>query len=316
LARFTPHDFIALAEKHGIAYREEKRGQLFCDRGSQEIIRGLTEECRAAGARIRINCAATEVEKSDRFTVHTDHGTFQSQSLVVAAGGLSPPKIGAGGFGYGVARRFGLSVVPPRPGLVPLTWNRKDRETFGELAGVSLDAGVSCGGHEFLDRILFTHRGLSGPAILQISSYWDHGTPILVDLLPGKNLEDEVIGGGKGRAGLNALLKRRLPRRFAQKWISRMIPPQSIDRCSATEAKTILSQLHRWRIEPEETEGYATAEVTAGGVDTAECSSKTMESRKVASLFFIGEVLDVTGQLGGFNLQWAWSSGFAAGQHV
>jgi hypothetical protein len=276
----------------------------------------LAEECRSDGVKILVNRSAAEVEKSDRFTVHTDRGTFQSQSLVVAAGGLSLPKIGAGGFGYGVARRFGLSVVPPHPGLVPLTWNRKDRETFGELAGVSLDACVSCGGRDFHDAILFTHRGLSGPAVLQISSYWEPGTAILVDLLPGTNIEEEMTGRGTTGARLKVLLRRRLPRRLAHKWLDRMIPPEPADGWSAREAREILNQLRHWRIEPEGTEGYAKAEVTAGGVGTAECSSKTMESRKVAGLFFIGEVLDVTGQLGGFNLQWAWSSGFAAGRHV
>jgi hypothetical protein len=314
LARFTPRDFIDLVERRGIAYREEEQGRLFCRGSAEEIVRMLAEECRAAGARIMVAGAAAEIEKSDLFTVRTDRGAFRSRALVVATGGYPPPRLGEGGFGYSLARRFGLAVVPTRPGLVPLVWNRSDRELFGDLAGISLDASVSAGEHAFRDAFLFTHRGLSGPAVLRASSYWETGKPLLVDLRPGIDLEDEVPSGGMNKSRITTLLRRRLPRRLADAWLRRTMPSEKGACISPRDAREVLGQLHRWRIEPSGTEGYATAEVTVGGVDTADFSSKTMECRKVPGLFFIGEVLDVTGDLGGFNLQWAWSSAFAAGQ--
>lgn len=310
LARFTPRDFVDLVERRGIAFREEEQGRLFCRRSAAEIVRMLEDECRAGGVRIMVGRAATRIEKSGLFTVQTDRESFRSRALVIATGGFSPPRIGEGGFGYAVARRFGLAVVPPRPGLVPLVWNRADRDLFGPLAGISLDAAVRAGGRAFRDALLFTHRGLSGPAVLSAASCWEPGQPVVIDLLPGIDLEPDIPPGGIDEGRLRSVLRRRLPRRLADAWLLRMRP---LGR-SARETRGILELLHRWRIEPAGTEGYATAEVTVGGVDTDAISSKTMECRSVPGLFFIGETLDVTGALGGFNLQWAWSSAFAAGQ--
>lgn len=314
LAQFTAQDIVALVEKHRIPYHEEKHGQLFCDRGSQDIIRLLEKECRAAEAQTQINCDVSEIKRSDGFSIHTDRGIFQSQSLVIATGGLSFPKIGASPFGHNIAKQFGLNVTPCKPALVPMIWNRKDLESFGDLAGVSLDAIVRCGHYDFHDQILLTHKGLSGPAILQISTYWEKEDPILVDVLPGRDLLADLTEGRNRRIEINRLLERHLPRRFVKKWTRQILPPKPLSQWSDKEIRRISNQLHRWQITPGGSEGYNKAEVTAGGVDTTECSSKTMESKKVPGLYFVGEVLDVTGQLGGYNLQWAWSSGFIAGQ--
>lgn len=315
LARFTPRDFIALIEKYSIPYHEKKLGQLFCDKSSQDIIGLLKSECSLAGAEIQLNCEAERIKKNDFFVVHTNRGIFEAQSLVIAAGGLSMPKIGATAFGYQVAKQFGLQVVPCRPALVPLTWNRTDGECFRELAGISLDAVVRCGREEFREQILFTHKGLSGPAILQISSYWKPDAPIFVDLLPGEDILRELIEGRNKNMDVRETLAGRFPRRFVQKWIDH-ISAKPLMKHSNAELKRISGSLHKWEIFPAGTEGYDKAEVTAGGVSIREISSKTMEAGKVPGLFFVGEVMDVTGHLGGYNLQWAWSSGFAAGQFV
>ncbi|MFH1277040.1 MAG: NAD(P)/FAD-dependent oxidoreductase [Candidatus Eisenbacteria bacterium] len=318
LARFTAADFVARIEGRGVAWHQEKKGQLFCDEGSREMIRFLEEECRDSGVRILVNVeiGADGIEKGDRFDVFTSLGVFRAPSVVIATGGLSIPKMGATPFGLEIAERFGHRIVPCRPALVPLLWNREDRETFGGLAGVSLDALVRLGAREFHDPILFTHRGLSGPAILQISTYRTGEEPIEIDLLPGRDLGEELLAARGRGADLGSFLAKRLPKRFAKIWVDAVLGPKPLARRSDAELGAIAARLKGWRIFPAGDEGYAKAEVTAGGVDTRELSSKTMESGKVPGLFFIGEVVDVTGWLGGYNFQWAWSSGFAAGQYA
>ena len=282
LARYTPSDFIALVNRHRIAYHEKKLGQLFCDGSSQQIIDMLKAECASANARIVLSCRVESIAKRERFVLDTNFGKFECASLVIATGGLSIPKLGASDFGYAIARQFGLKVPPVRPALVGLVLDGSEAKAFTELHGVSLDAAVRYGPMEFRENVLFTHRGVSGPAILQISSYWKPGTPITLDVLP----DDKPV--------------KALPRRFLQTWNGLYAP----------------DQLRNWNLIPAGTEGYDKAEVTLGGVDTRELSSRTMEATKVPGLYFIGEVVDVTGQLGGFNFQWAWASGFAAGQVV
>jgi predicted Rossmann fold flavoprotein len=286
LARFTPADFIEMVSRHKIRYHEKKLGQLFCDNSAHEITRMLDGEASRAGVRTVLRCAISEVQRDTAFIVDSNCGRFAAPALVVATGGLSIPKIGATSFGYDLARRFGLKIVPCRPALVPLTFNERDRADWSALAGVAADANVFCGSVSFQERMLITHRGLSGPAILQISSYWSSGRTIVIDLMP-----DAPNAGA-------------IPRRLLDRW--RDLHP-------AAEAGT---GLREWEIEPAGTEGYAKAEVTAGGIHPDELSSKTMESRRVPGLYFIGEVVDVTGHLGGFNFQWAWASGYAAGQAV
>lgn len=316
LSRFTPQDFIDLVEKHGISYHEKKLGQLFCDQTSDAIIQLLEKECRAAGVEIQVNCKVSGITKTDDFEVRAESGIFRSAALVIATGGLSIPKMGATPFGYEIAKSFGHSVRECRPGLVPLTWNSKDLKTYGGLAGISLEAEVRCGHQKFREPILFTHKGLSGPAILQISSYWERGNPIRIDLLPGKELMDELIEARNKKTELAALLARFLPKRFALKWCEQNRSAKPVSRCSDKDLRAISDRLHQWEIIPGGTEGYDKAEVTLRGVDTGELSSKTMGSKKVPGLYFVGEVLDVTGHLGGYNFQWAWASGFAAGISV
>ena len=282
LARYRPEDFIAVIQRHRIAYHEKKLGQLFCDGSSQQVIDMLKAECAAVKARIVVNCRVESIHKRERFVIRTNVGDFESSSLVIATGGLSIPKLGATGLGYDVARQFGLKVTPVRAALVGLMLDGAEMKPFRDLHGVSLDAIVRAPRVEFRENVLFTHRGMSGPAILQISSYWKPGTEITLDFLP-----DEKD-------------PKTLPRRFLRVW----------------DSGYTLEELHNWRVIPSGTEGYEKAEVTAGGVDTSELSSQTMEAKSVPGLYFIGEVVDVTGQLGGFNFQWAWASGFAAGQVV
>lgn len=315
LAGFTPQDFIALVEKHGIAYHEKKLGQLFCDKTAEEIIRLLENECSAAGVEIKARCSIQAVSrKGDVFEVVTSLGVFQAPSLVVASGGLSIPKMGATSFGYEIAKQFGLKVVPCRPALVPLIWNSGDLTVYRELTGISLDVVVSHGSFDFHEFILFTHRGLSGPAILQITNYWMPGNAIYIDILPGIEFMDELVEGRDKGKDLVTLLSKHRPRRFAQLWFARNVPAKAMSHRSNRDLKSVSDALHRWKVTPEGTEGYDKAEVTVGGVDTNELSSKTMESKKVPGLYFVGEAVDVTGHLGGFNFQWAWASGFAAGR--
>ena len=311
LARFTPADFLALLQKHRIACHEKTQGQLFCDQSSRQIVDLLESECRAARVQIDSNVQVREVRRTDQFHVHSENLEYQAPVLVVATGGLSIPKLGATGFGYELARKFGHRVVPTRPALVPLLFDTAARNRYGELAGISVDVVASRDSQRFREKMLFTHRGLSGPAILQISSYWKDRQAISLDLAPGR----DVLGSLRSSAVRNLESTRKalqtfLPNRFAKVWLEAHAP------AAFTNASLVRleAQLHRWQICPNGTEGYAKAEVTAGGVDTRELSGKTMESQKLPGLYFIGEVLDVTGQLGGFNFQWAWASGAAAGR--
>jgi predicted Rossmann fold flavoprotein len=316
LARFTPQDFIALVEQHRIAYHEKKLGQLFCDDSSRRIIRMLIEEASSAGVEIRLDCRVLKVEKSSSFTIETDQGIFSSESLVIATGGLSIPPIGATDFGYRVARQFKLRIRETRPALVPLTFAAHKGEELKALSGVSIDALVSTNGAQFRENVLLTHRGLSGPAILQVSSYRKRGDAISVNLLPDLSARELLDGKRRSEMELANLLGQYLPRRFAQAWCNMYAPSRPLNRYSNKELEEIARAIHDWRLVPDGTEGYKKAEVTAGGVDTDELSSRTMEARTVPGLYFIGEVVDVTGQLGGYNFQWAWASGFAAGQYA
>ncbi len=316
LARYTPADFIALIEQHGIRYHEKKLGQLFCDNSSREIIEMRLAECADAKIEIKLNCHVRKVEKTSSFMLETNQGRFESKALVIATGGLSIPKIGATDFGYRLARQFGLRIQQTRPALVPLTFAPNKLEELKELSGVSIDAIVRCNHAEFRENILLTHRGLSGPAILQISSYWNKGDGISIDLLPAQNALQLLQARQKSEIELANLLGQFLPKRFAQAWCQLYAPSKPVSRYSNEELKEIARRLHAWQLTPDGAEGFNKAEVTLGGVDTNELSSKTMEAGSVAGLYLIGEVVDVTGQLGGYNFQWAWASGFAAGQYV
>lgn len=311
LARYTPADFIAVVEKHCIPYHEKTLGQLFCDRSAQDITNMLEAECRAAGVQIFLNCKVQEVQRTTQFVVRTEAAEFQSPALVVATGGLSIPKIGATAFGYELARQFGLNVIATKPGLVPFLLGGKDYKLYSALAGVSAEVIASANHHAFREKMLFTHRGLSGPAILQISSYWEKSQPIQIDLAPNHDVTPAIRAAKvRNSAAARCAFIGILPKRLAEQWLETNAPANWTDDSLAQLEKRI----HAWRITPAGTEGYEKAEVTAGGVDTHELSSKTMECKKVPGLFFIGEVVDVTGHLGGFNFQWAWASGAAAGR--
>jgi predicted Rossmann fold flavoprotein len=316
LARYTPADFIRLVERHAVRYHEKKLGQLFCDESSRQIIEMLLGECDAAGARVVTGCRVEWVRKGELFEVKTSRGEFESESLVVATGGLSIPKLGATDFGYRLARQFGLKVVQPEPALVPLTLDRRDLFNFQPLSGVSVPAVVRCDGAEFAENVLVTHRGLSGPAVLQISSYWSHGLELSVDLLPGEDARSLLEGKRAAGAELHTALAQHLPKRFAQVWAGLFAPPRPLRAYTDAEVESVAARLHDWRIRPAGTEGFQKAEVTRGGVSTDELSSKTLEARRAPGLYFVGEVVDVTGHLGGYNFQWAWASGYAAGQSV
>lgn len=324
LKSYTQHDFIALVKKHGIAYHEKTLGQLFCDGSSRQIVDMLLKECREAGVTLQLRTKITGLEKTETgFSLGTEQGTLAASALVVATGGKSIPKMGATGFGYEIARRFGLEVVTPRPALVPFTFSDAQLRHLAGLAGVAAPARVSCGKARFDEALLFTHRGLSGPAILQISSYWREGEEIAIDLAPGTDVFSFLREARKAHPRQDAatVLARLLPRRLAER-ISGNPEPDAPDGASRLadmpdrRLKTIAASVNDWRIIPGGTEGFRTAEVTAGGVDTHALSSKTFEARAVPGLYFIGEVVDVTGHLGGFNFQWAWSSGHAAGRHA
>jgi predicted Rossmann fold flavoprotein len=324
LAGYTPADFVRLVEKHGIPHHEKKLGQLFCDRAASDVTAMLEQECRDARVEIRCNTKVKEVRKNeagnlDEFIVQAEDATFAAPRLVVATGGLSIAKIGATSIGYDLARQFGLRIVSTRAALVPLLFSERDRKRWCDLAGVSTGVVASTRDTKrdtkqaFRENMLFTHRGISGPAILQISSYWDGKESIHLDLAPDRNLTAELRRRGhRDQSSWKLLLREVLPRRFADRWLETCPLAGNSDRAFA-EAE---HQLHEWEIKPEGTEGYGKAEVTAGGVDTGELSAQTMESKKVPGLFVVGEVVDVTGQLGGFNFQWAWASGFCAGQAV
>jgi predicted Rossmann fold flavoprotein len=311
LARYTPSDFIALVEKHGIPYHEKTLGQLFCDRSASDITDMLELECRDAGVRTFLNGSVREVRRTTEFVVHTEQAEFRAPALVVATGGLSIPKIGATAFGYDFARQFGLEIQATRPALAPFVLGSKDRNQYCDLAGVSAEVIVATDHQSFREKMLFTHRGLSGPAILQISSYWNKGEPIQIDLAPDRDvtaaIRDDKV---RNMATARSVFQQILPKRFATRWLDLHAPSDWTNQA----LEELERQAHNWTLTPADTEGYEKAEVTAGGVDTNELSSKTMESRKVPGLFFIGEVVDVTGHLGGHNFQWAWASGAAAGR--
>jgi predicted Rossmann fold flavoprotein len=312
LARYTPEDFIALVEKHRIPHHEKKLGQLFCDGSARDILNMLEEECKAAGVSVFVRTKIEEVSRPSEFVVRTSNGEFRAPALVVAAGGLSIPKIGATSFGYELARQFGIKIRDPWPGLVPLVLSSEDRDRYCDLAGIAAEVLVSCDGQRFREKMLITHRGLSGPAILQISSYWDSTKPIVIDLAPASAVLSAFEDGKVPRnaAALRSELRKFMPLRFADRWLD-VHPPDAWTNPALAEFE---KRLHSWIVFPAGTEGYEKAEVTAGGVDTDELSAQTMECRKVSGLYFIGEVVDVTGQLGGFNFQWAWASGAAAGR--
>ncbi len=310
LARFTPEDFIALVEKHRIAYHEKTLGQLFCDHSAQEITGLLDAECRDAGVKVFLNENVREVTKTTDFVVRTDTEAFRAPALVVATGGLSIPKMGATSFGYELARQFDLKIQPTRPGLVPLILGSKAQKQYCDLAGVSAEVIAGIENADLPEKIEFREKGLSGPAILQISSYWEHGKAIQLDLAPGREVTLAVHKAKyRNVPEVVAAFQGSLPRRFAERWVE-LHEPAALTNAGLERFE---SEVHAWSVVPVDTEGYDKAEVTAGGVDTDELSSKTMESRKVPGLFFIGEVVDVTGHLGGFNFQWAWASGAAAG---
>jgi predicted Rossmann fold flavoprotein len=319
LSGYTQHDFIALVESYGIAWHEKTRGQLFCDGSSRQIVDMLLEECRKAHAQLRLGGRISAVSKSESgFVVVTDQGEFHGRSLVVATGGPSIPKMGSSGLGYKIAEQFGLKIVPPRPALVPLTFDTALLSQFKDLSGVSVDAVVSCGKTGFDEALLFTHRGLSGPAILQISSYWREGSDLVIDLAPGVDVLAGLkrLRGDHPRQEMATVLADLVPKRLARIIADAIGGPARIADFSDAHLANVAAAVKQWRVRPQGTEGYRTAEVTLGGVDTSDLSSKTFETRSVPGLYFIGEVVDVTGHLGGFNFQWAWSSGYAAGQHV
>jgi predicted Rossmann fold flavoprotein len=316
LSGYTQRDFIALVESYGIAYHEKTRGQLFCDGSSRQITDMLLEQCRSAQVRVGVRTSTVSKTEGD-FAVATDQGEFRGKALVVATGGPSIPKMGSSGLGYKIAEQFGLKIVPPRAALVPLTFDAALLARFKDLSGVSVDAIVSCGKTRFDEALLFTHRGLSGPAILQISSYWREGHDIIIDMAPDvdvlaalkqlrRNHPRQELATGLGF----------LPKRLAQIVAEAIAGPVRLADFSDALLADVAAAVKQWRVRPNGTEGYRTAEVTLGGVDTSELSSKTFESRSVPGLYFIGEVVDVTGHLGGFNFQWAWSSGYAAGRHI
>ncbi len=313
LAAYMPTDFIRLVEKHRIAYHEKTLGQLFCNGSAQQIVSMLETECRDAGVRIITSVNIESVEQGDGFTARAGQDEFRARALVVATGGLSIPKMGATSFGYELARQFGLKIAETRPALVPLIFNNQDRQHYSDLTGVSAEVVTAIGKQRFREKMLFTHRGLSGPAILQISSYWKAATSVAIDLAPGHDFTASIRNNNSTRRDLNAVktaLRGVLPHRLADRWID-LHPPAA---WSNHELAEFERQVHNWIVTPESTHGYDKAEVTVGGVDTDELSAKTMESRKIPGLYFIGEVVDVTGHLGGFNFQWAWASGFCAGQ--
>ncbi|MFK7794779.1 MAG: NAD(P)/FAD-dependent oxidoreductase [Gammaproteobacteria bacterium] len=324
LSRYTPYDFIALVNKHNIPHHEKKLGQLFCDNKSKDILEMLLHECHISGVKIRTHCSVSNIQSMDsHFELETNLGHTACQSLVIATGGLSIPKMGATGFGYQVAQQFKLNVIPTRAALVPFTADKITLEKISILSGSSLLVNVSCNNTSFKENLLFTHRGLSGPAILQISSYWQPGDYLEIDLLPEIDLS-QILENKKRtnpKSELKTILAQFMTKNMAQLLMQLWFPDsafanKAINQFSHTELNNIAKQFHCWKFKPNGTEGYRTAEVTLGGVNCNEISSKTMQANKQQGLYFIGEVLDVTGHLGGFNFQWAWASGAAAGEHV
>jgi predicted Rossmann fold flavoprotein len=322
LARYTPQDFIALLQKHNIGFHEKTLGQLFCDDESEAVIAMLRGECEAAGVKRFMSCEVEAIKQDKKkFQVSTSRGEFDAASLVIATGGLSIPKTGATPFGYHVAEQFGIPITKLKPGLVPLTFAPDDWKPYADLTGVSLDTIVSFGKQSFRENVLVTHRGLSGPAILQISSYWQHGEPLHINLLPDCDMAALLDEQKTSKKLLSNYLVQWFPKSFSDVWCAELtvhhkLENKPLNQYNDKERKLIAAQLHDWQIIPSGTVGYTKAEVTCGGIDTRALSSKTMECNDVPGLYFIGEVVDVTGWLGGYNFQWAWASGYAAGQAV
>jgi predicted Rossmann fold flavoprotein len=316
LARYSPWDFITLVEKHGIPYHEKKLGQQFCDESSRRIISMLESECREARVKILCGSHVEDIEKNDRFAVRTSRATFTADAVVVATGGLSFAKLGATDTGYRIARKFGIGVTELRPGLVPLTFHTEEKDFFTTLAGVALPVRITRGDVSFEEAMLFTHRGVSGPAILQISSYWREGASLSIDLLPERTQSEAFISALRSGSSPLQTLSKCWPRRFAEAWCHRHAPDKPLAQCTKAETDTLLRKIRAWEESFAGTEGYPKAEVTLGGINTGELSSKSMESRNVPGLYFIGEVVDVTGWLGGYNFQWAWASAHACGTSI
>lgn len=333
LTRYTAQDFVAMVKRHRISYHEKKLGQLFCDDSARRIVEMLETECRNAKVEIYTNCTVRSVkqnpsnetakqanakEAKSGYTVETEQGIWRSESLVIATGGVSIPKMGATDFGYKIARQFGLRMTQVKPALVPLTWSSAEADKWSNLSGVSFPASVAVKQAEFDESVLLTHKGLSGPAVLQISSYWNGRDAIRINLLPHTGgARDFLLRHRESGSELISVLSQAVPRRLAQAWCAKHdLPSKPMHRFSLKELERIAARLDDWYIQPHGTEGFAKAEVTLGGVCTKEISSQTMASKRVAGLYFVGEVLDVTGHLGGYNFQWAWSSGFVAGQYV
>jgi predicted Rossmann fold flavoprotein len=326
LARYTPRQFIALVDRHGIAWHEKELGQLFCDDSSKQIVKLLLDECADAGVRVDVDCEVTRVERGPQgFTLQTSLGELRADALVVATGGLSVPTLGGSGFGYELARQFGHPVLPTRAGLVPLTLSGRPLEQWQDLAGLSLPVSASApapaGGARFDNAMLITHRGISGPAILQVSNYWQPGEPLRIDLLPGRDAQELLVQAQRARPRIElvTLLAEWWPRRFAERFCELFAGAEAGKRLADyphARFREIARAVHDWPVVPSGTEGYRTAEVTLGGVDTREVSSATFESRRVPGLYFVGEVLDVTGWLGGYNFQWAWASAHACGSAI
>lgn len=320
LSRYTQWDFIGLVAEHGIAYHEKTLGQLFCDDSAKDIVNLLLNECEKAGVTLTTRCEILNIEKQPNgYTLSTSTGEYECESLVIATGGLSMPKLGATPFGYKVAEQFGLKVLPTRAALVPFTLHEKDKQTLAELSGIAVDVYAECNHTTFKEAMLFTHRGLSGPAMLQISSYWEAGDTLTINTMPNHDAHELINSARKDTP--DALLATCLNKVFAKRMVQSFIELNQwrnvpVKQLSHSECDAIAHTLEQWQVKPNGTEGYRTAEVTLGGVDTNELSSKTMMAKNVEGLYFIGEVVDVTGWLGGFNFQWAWSSGWAAGQVV
>ena len=313
LARYTPQDFIDLVEKHHVSYHEKTLGQLFCDGSAQQIVTMLQRECAEHRVDVQLGLQVQSIERAGAFMVRGLTATFEAPALVIATGGPSIPKLGATGFGYDVAKQFGMNIIQPRPGLVPMAFSEPDRDAWCDLAGVATEVVASSGKGQFRERILLTHKGLSGPAGLQVSSYWKAGRPVVMDLAPGREVFAKLLDtkGYRDQAMAFAALREVLPARLAERWLAMYATGWSNAAVMELERR-----LHAWELTPAGTEGYVKAEVTAGGVHTRGLDAKTMESRTVPGLYFIGEVVDVTGWLGGYNFQWAWASGVAAGRAI
>ena len=319
LARYTNWDFISLVAQYGIAYHEKELGQLFCDEGAEQIVQMLQSECDKGKVDIQLRQAVVSVEKiATGFEIQTACETYQTENLVIATGGLSMPALGASPFGYKIAEQFGIPVIAPRASLVPFTWKESDK-SFASLSGIALPVTVSNERISFSNQMLFTHRGLSGPAILQISNYWQMGEAVGIDLLPANNILDilQELRQSSPKLQLKTVLSRYLPKKLVELWFEQhLLKDEVIAQLSKNTLEQLEQFIHHWQYIPNGTEGYRTAEVTMGGIDTDHISSKTMEAKAVPGLYFIGEVLDVTGWLGGYNFQWAWSSAFACAEGI